>query len=82
VERAIVSQALHTSYMSLTAFVDFQLDAQNSYLLICNTFIKSFTCFDYYSAQLQEVYVVIVYMQPLVSLHSAGEGPVHRLRKK
>jgi len=28
------------------------------------------------------VYVVIVYMQPLVSLLSAGDCPVHRLRKK
>ena len=33
-------------------------------------------------AHLQEVYVVTVYMQPLVSLLSAGDCPVHRLRKK
>jgi hypothetical protein len=29
--------------------------------------LKSYTCFEHYSAHLQEVYVVIVYMQPLVS---------------
>jgi len=30
---------------------------------------------------LQEVYIVTVYMQPLVSSLSAGYCPVHRLRK-
>jgi len=29
--------------------------------------LKSSTCFEHYPAHLQEVYVVIVYMQPLVS---------------
>ena len=29
--------------------------------------LKSSTCFEHYPAYLQEVYVVIVYMQPLVS---------------
>jgi len=61
--------------------VDFQLDAQNSYLFTCNTFIKSSTCFEHYPAHLQEVYVVIVYMQPLVLSLSARDCPVHRLRK-
>jgi hypothetical protein len=42
--------------------------------------LKSSTCFEHYSAHLQDVYVVIVYMQPLVSSLSAGL--VHRLRKK
>ena len=32
-------------------------------------------------AHLQEVYVVIVHMQPLVSSLSAGDCLVHRLRK-
>jgi len=41
--------------------------------------LKSSTCFEHYPAQLQEVYVVIVYMQPLVSSLSAGECPAHRL---
>ena len=44
--------------------------------------LKSSTCFEHYPAHLQEVYVVIVYMQPLVSSLSAGDCPVHRLRKK
>jgi hypothetical protein len=43
--------------------------------------IKSSTCFEHYPAHLQEVYVVIVYMQPLVSSLSAGDCLVHRLRK-
>jgi len=37
--------------------------------------------FEHYPAHLQEVYVVIVYVQPLVSSLSAGDYPVHRLRK-
>jgi hypothetical protein len=44
--------------------------------------LKSSTCFEHCPAHLQEVYVVIVYMQRLVSSLSAGESPVHRLRKK
>jgi len=44
--------------------------------------LKSSTCFEHYPAHLQEVYVVTVYMQPLVSSLSAGDCPVHRLRKK
>jgi hypothetical protein len=42
--------------------------------------LKSSTCFVHYTAHLQ-VYVVIVYMQPLVSSLSAGDCLVHRLRK-
>jgi hypothetical protein len=41
--------------------------------------LKSFTCFEYYPAHLQEVYVVTVYMQTLLSSHYAGR--VHKLRK-
>jgi len=41
--------------------------------------LKSSTCFEHYPAHLQEVYVVSVYMQPLVSSLSAGDCPVHRL---
>ena len=44
--------------------------------------LKSSTCFEHYPAYPQEVYVVIVYMQPLVSSLSAGDCLVHRLRKK
>jgi hypothetical protein len=43
--------------------------------------LKSSTCFEHYLAHLQEVYVVNVYMQPLVSSLSAGDCLVHRLRK-
>jgi hypothetical protein len=58
--------------------LDLQLDAQNSYLFTYNTFIKILYMF---RAHLQEVYVVTVYMQPLVSSLSAGDCLVHRLRK-
>jgi len=44
--------------------------------------LKFSTCFEHYPTHLQEVYVVIVYMQPLVSSLSAGDCLVHRLRKK
>jgi hypothetical protein len=44
--------------------------------------LKSSTCFEHCPAHLQDVYVVTVYMQPLVSSLSAGDCPVHRLRKK
>jgi len=43
--------------------------------------LKSSTCFEHYPAYPQEVYVVIVYMQPLVSSLSAGDCLMHRLRK-
>jgi len=34
--------------------------------------LKSSTCFEHYPAQIQEVYVVIVYLQPLVSISEAA----------
>jgi len=43
--------------------------------------LKSSTCFEHYLAHLQEVYVVVVYIQPLVTSLSAGDCLVHRLRK-
>jgi hypothetical protein len=43
--------------------------------------LKSSTCFEHFPVHLQEVYVVILYMQPLVSSLSAGDCPVHWLRK-
>ena len=39
--------------------------------------LKSSTCFEHFPAHLQEVYVVIVYMQPLVSSLTAG-APVKK----
>jgi hypothetical protein len=41
--------------------------------------LKSSTCFEHYPAHLQEVHVVTVYMQPLISSLSAGDCLVHRL---
>jgi hypothetical protein len=43
--------------------------------------LKSYTCFEHYPAHLQEIYVVIVYMQPMASSLSADGCPVNRLRK-
>jgi hypothetical protein len=43
--------------------------------------LKSSTCFEHWPVHLQEVHVLIVYMQPLVSSLSAGDCLVHRLRK-
>jgi hypothetical protein len=43
--------------------------------------LKSSTRFEHYPAYLQEIYVVIVYMQPLVSSLSAGDCLVRRLKK-
>jgi len=68
-----------TVHRSIT-LVDLQLDAQNSYLFTYNTFIKILYMFRPLPAHLQEVHVVIVYMQPLVSSLSADECLVHRLR--
>ena len=54
-----------TVHLSIT-LVDLQPDAQNSCLFTYNTFIKILYMFEHYPAHLQEVYVVTVYMQPLV----------------
>jgi len=43
--------------------------------------LNTSTCFEHYPAHLHKVYVVIVYMQPLVSTLYAGTCLVHRLRK-
>jgi hypothetical protein len=59
--------------------VELQLDAQNSYLFTYNAFIKILYIFRALPAHLQKVYVVIVYMQPLVSSLSAGDCLVHWL---
>jgi hypothetical protein len=61
------------------ALVDSQLDAQNSYLFTFNTFIKILYIFEHYPAHLQEVYVVIVHMQPLVSLTGAQDSHLQRV---
>jgi len=60
----LVSDDWLTVHRGIT-LVDFQPDAQNSYLFIYNIFIK----------------ILYMYMQPLVSSLSAGDCLVHRLRK-
>jgi len=42
--------------------------------------LKSFTCFEHYPAHLQDVYVVSVYMQPLVSSLHAGDCHLQGVR--
>jgi hypothetical protein len=67
----------------MVTLVDLQLNAQNSYLFLYNTFIKILYMFQALpcssSGGLRRNYI---YMQPLVSSLSAGDCPVHRLRKK
>jgi len=42
--------------------------------------LKSSACFEHYPAHLQEVYVAVVYMQPLVSSLYAGDCDSHLQR--
>jgi hypothetical protein len=53
--------------------VDLQLDAQMFVYLRIIHLLKSSTCFEHYPAYLQEVHIVIVYVQPLVSSLCKGE---------
>jgi hypothetical protein len=69
-----------TVHRSIT-LVDLQLDVKILIYLHIIHLLKSSTCFKHYSAHLQEVYFVIIYMQPLVLSLSAGDCLVHRLRK-
>jgi len=57
---------------------DLQLDAQILIYLYIIHLLKSSTCFEHYLAHLQ-VYIVIVYMQPLVSSLSAGNCHLQRV---
>jgi len=41
--------------------------------------LKSSKCFEHCPAHLQEIYVVILYILPLVSSLSVGDCPVHQL---
>ena len=62
--------------------VDLQLDALNSYLFTYSAFIKilyMFRALPYSSSG--GLRRNCIYMQPLVSSLSAGDCPVHRLRK-
>ena len=70
------------TWLKSLTLVNFQLDAQNSYLFIYNTFIKilymfrALPCLSSGGLRLN-----CIYMQPLVSSLSAGDCPLHRLRK-
>jgi len=60
--------------------VNFQLDAQNSYLFTYNTFIKILYMFRALSCSSSGgLRRNCIYMQPLASSLSAGDCPVHRL---
>ena len=67
-----------TVYRSIT-LVNFQLDAQNSYLFIYNTFVKILYMFR--ALPCSSSGRLILSMQPLVLSLFAGDCPVHRLRK-
>jgi len=73
-----VTQIFLLFFRNSFSLSDLQLHAQ---ILIYLHIIHALKCFGHYPAHLQEFYVVIVYMQPLVSSLSAGDCLVHRLRK-
>ena len=71
-----------TVHRSIT-LVDLQLDAQNSYLFTYNTFIKILYMFRALPCSSSGgLHRNCIYVQPAVSSLSAGDCPVHRLRKK
>jgi hypothetical protein len=65
-----------------TTLVDLQLDAKIIVYLRIIYLLKSSTFFEHYPAHLEEIYVTIVYMQPLVSSLSAGDCLVHRCTRQ
>jgi hypothetical protein len=67
-----------TVHRSIT-LVNFQLDAQNSYLFTCDTFIKILYMFR--ALPCSSSGDLIISMQYLISSLSAGDCLVHRLRK-
>ena len=75
-----VTQIFLLSFRNSFSLFDLQLDAQILIYLPIIHSLESSTCFEHCPAHLQEVYVVTVYMQPLVSSLSAGDCPVHLLR--
>ena len=60
---------------------DLQLDAKILIYLRIIHLLKSSTCFEHYPAHLQEVYIIIVYMQPLVSSLSAESNTLLIFRR-
>jgi hypothetical protein len=77
--RRNLDDGLTVLHHSMTIFISNLVHKILVYLFIIRL-LKSTTCFDHYPVHLQEVYFIIVYMQPLVSSLSAGECLVHRLR--
>jgi hypothetical protein len=73
---------IHTPTFSNLTLGDFQLYAKILVYFYIKHLLKFSTCFEHYPAHLQEVYVVILYLQPPLSSLSAGDCPVHWLRKK
>ena len=68
--------------MKRLTLVDFQPDAQNSDLFTCNTYIKILYMFRALPCSSSgRIRRNCIYMQPLVFSLSAGDCPVHRLRK-
>jgi hypothetical protein len=75
-----VTQIFLLFFRNSFSLFDLQLHAQILIYLHIIHSLQSSTCFEDYPAHLQEVYVITVYMQPLVSSLSAGDCLVHRLR--
>jgi hypothetical protein len=67
-----VTQIFLLFFRNSFSLFDLQLPAQILNYLHIIHLLKSSTCFEHYHAHLQEVYVVTVYMQPLISSLSAG----------
>jgi len=67
--------------------VNLQLDTQNSYIFTYNTFIKILYMFRALPCLSSEglrrnctyIYIIYIYMQPLISSFFAGDCPVYRL---
>jgi len=68
-----------TVHRSIT-LIDFQLDTQILIYLYIIHLLKSSTCLKHHSAHLQEIYVVIVHMQPLVSSLTIPEAACIQLQ--
>jgi hypothetical protein len=67
-----VTQIFLLFFHNSFSLFDLQLHAQILIYLYIIHSLKSSTCYEHYHAHLQEVYIVIVYMQPLISSLSAG----------
>jgi hypothetical protein len=73
----LVTQIFLLFFRNSFSLFDFQLHAQILIYLHIIYLLKSSTCSEHYPSNLQEVYVVIVYMQPLVSSLLTGAQDSH-----